>query len=128
MIVKVTVPPLNVPVATETPFDNSVTVSRLAGFPVPDTARLKLVIVTLLELGFVNWTWRTVTPVAPGIWVVGAEATGLAWTTTIVLVLVGVAVGVAVNVQVGVEVKVLVAVDVCVGVLVEVLVGVLVGV
>ncbi len=115
--VKVAVPLFKLPLATSTPFANSVTGFISIGFPVPDAARLKLVRVTVVELGLVNRTWRTVTPVAPGIWVVGAEIMGVANTATMVFVLVGVTVGVAVKVQAGVKV----------GVGLKVFVGVFVG-
>ncbi len=53
---KVAVVPDNVVVAIGTPLADKVTLVILAGFPVPDTDRVKVVMLTPDELGFVNTT------------------------------------------------------------------------
>ena len=53
---------------TGVPFSSRVTLVMSAGFPVPDTVRVREVRVTVLLLGFVNTTCCTGTLEAPESW------------------------------------------------------------
>ncbi len=112
--------PLNVALVIDTPFSYTVTdVISAEGFPdVLVSVKTRLVSVTGVLLGFVTWICCTVTPDAPGTWLVfgGGEVPCETCKVTDV--------GVGVNVTVGVLVGVDVAVNVFVGTIVGVLVGV----
>ena len=149
-MLKVAVVPEKEEVAIGVPLADRVTLVIFAGFPVPFTINVRLVMLTVEPLGLDKTACWTVTPEAPESWLelggglvpwvadtvtwVGVEEGVEVGEAVFTRVLVGVAVAVNVGVRVTVEVAVLVAVwvavftRVLVGVEVVVAVGVLVGV
>jgi len=78
------------------PFSSRVTLVMSAGFPVPETVRVREVRVTVEALGFVSWICSTGTLEAPGGWLELAGGLGPCAATIVTSVGVGEAVGVAV--------------------------------